>query len=223
MKITNVSRLKLLGPPLLAVVALAAVLIGSTMFQTSEVNAQPTPTPGYNRIEVGVQNKDQFFHAASVVFTCQSNGQVVQGVFKDHLKDVPVTGQNQEIWGATFPTKCITQGADNGVDFTIIPVNSTDSMLIGVCYVANTGTTTGTGCNVAPNPGVPPGAQNFKATVKIAVGGLVVDLGGDLGDLPLEAAQSSGGSTGLLAGVAVAAGAIALGGAAWYTRRRWLA
>ncbi len=40
---------------------------------------------------------------------------------------------------------------------------------------------------------------------------------------PLEAADSSGSSTGLIAGVvaAIAAGTVALGSAAWYTRRRW--
>ncbi len=37
---------------------------------------------------------------------------------------------------------------------------------------------------------------------------------------PLEADGSSGGNTGLLAGI-VAAIAVTLGGAAWYGRRRW--
>ena len=52
------------------------------------------------------------------------------------------------------------------------------------------------------------------------VGGLAVDLDGELGQLPLESAQSSRGSsnTGALAGIVAAA--IALGGAAWYARRR---
>ncbi len=57
----------------------------------------------------------------------------------------------------------------------------------------------------------------------IPVGGLAVDLDGELGLLPLESAQSARGSsnTGALAGIV--AGAIALGGAAWYARRRrWL-
>ena len=55
-----------------------------------------------------------------------------------------------------------------------------------------------------------------------SVGGLAVDLDGDLGELALETAQPSGGSAGLLAGIAaaVAAGAIAVGGAGWYARRR---
>lgn len=54
------------------------------------------------------------------------------------------------------------------------------------------------------------------------VGGLVVDLDGDLGDLPLETAQSSSSSAGLLVGTVagVAALAAALTGAAWYGRRR---
>ena len=40
---------------------------------------------------------------------------------------------------------------------------------------------------------------------------------------PLEAPDSSGSSTGLIAGIvaAIAAGTLALGGAAWYARRRW--
>ena len=48
------------------------------------------------------------------------------------------------------------------------------------------------------------------------VGGLAVDLDGDAPSTPLDTAQSSGGNTGLLAGVtaAVAAAAVALGGAA---------
>ncbi|MCH7837311.1 MAG: hypothetical protein IIC26_02250 [Chloroflexi bacterium] len=57
-----------------------------------------------------------------------------------------------------------------------------------------------------------------------AVGGLAVDLDGDLGDLPLETAQSSGGNTGVLAGTiaGITALAVTLTGAAWYARRRWI-
>ena len=53
-----------------------------------------------------------------------------------------------------------------------------------------------------------------------AVGGLVVDL--DEG--PLSAAQSSGGGAWRLAGTiaGIAALAVALTGAAWYARRRWV-
>ncbi len=58
----------------------------------------------------------------------------------------------------------------------------------------------------------------------IPVGGLVVGLDEGLGDLPLAAAQPRGGSAGRLAGtiagIVALAGAFALGGAAWYTRRR---
>ena len=52
------------------------------------------------------------------------------------------------------------------------------------------------------------------------VGG--IGLEPELGTLPLETAGSSGSGTGVLAGMAAAAtaGAIALGGAAWYARRR---
>ena len=53
---------------------------------------------------------------------------------------------------------------------------------------------------------------------KVTVGGLVVDLG----EGPQPAAQSSGSNMGVVAGMigAVAAGTLALGGAAWYARRR---
>ena len=49
-----------------------------------------------------------------------------------------------------------------------------------------------------------------------------IGLEPELGGLPLETAGSSGSGTGVLAGMAAAAtaGAIALGGAAWYARRR---
>ncbi len=55
-----------------------------------------------------------------------------------------------------------------------------------------------------------------------AVGGISVDLGGDQAGLALETPDSSGGNAAVLAGVAAAAtaGALALGGAAWYARRR---
>ena len=54
------------------------------------------------------------------------------------------------------------------------------------------------------------------------VGGLVVDLDGKLGGLPLEVFGSAGTNAGVLASVAAtAAAAIGLGGAAWYARRRW--
>ena len=53
------------------------------------------------------------------------------------------------------------------------------------------------------------------------VGGISVGPG--VAGLPLKAPDSSGSSAGLLAGVAsAAAGAFALGGAAWFARRRWM-
>ena len=56
---------------------------------------------------------------------------------------------------------------------------------------------------------------------KNVVGG--VPVAGDLAGLPLEAPDSSGPGPGVLAAVAgAAAGAVALGGAALYARRRWL-
>ena len=54
------------------------------------------------------------------------------------------------------------------------------------------------------------------------VGGLAVDL--DASRTPVETPNSPGNNLGVLAGVvagAVTAGALALGGAAWYARRRW--
>ena len=55
-----------------------------------------------------------------------------------------------------------------------------------------------------------------------AVGGVSIDL--DVDGLPLEAPGSSGRNAGLIAGIvaAIAAGAVTLGGAAWYGRRRVL-
>lgn len=57
-------------------------------------------------------------------------------------------------------------------------------------------------------------------TPTVIVGGISVDP--DMGALPLETAGSSGGSVGVLAAIVAGAttGAIALGGAAWYVRRR---
>ena len=56
----------------------------------------------------------------------------------------------------------------------------------------------------------------------VPVGGISVDLDSDQTGLPLETHGSSGVSTGVLADLAVAAAAaaLALGGAAWYARRR---
>jgi hypothetical protein len=63
-----------------------------------------------------------------------------------------------------------------------------------------------------------------KYSFESPVGGLAMDLDGELGDLPLETAQSSGVSAGLLAGVigGIMAVAITATGAAWYARRRWI-
>ena len=54
------------------------------------------------------------------------------------------------------------------------------------------------------------------------VGGIAVDP--DLGALALETPESSSGNSGLLVGIvaAVATGVVALGGAAWYAKRRRL-
>ena len=54
-----------------------------------------------------------------------------------------------------------------------------------------------------------------------AVGG-VAELP-EVAGTPLEATDSSGSNTGLIAGIvaAIAAGSATLGGAAWYARRRW--
>ena len=69
-----------------------------------------------------------------------------------------------------------------------------------------------------PNGG---SADNCIVALNAPVGGLAVDLDGDLGDLPLETA-SSGGNVGLLAGLiaGISAVAITVTGAAWYARRR---
>ena len=64
--------------------------------------------------------------------------------------------------------------------------------------------------------------ETLTINCEVPVGGLVVDLDGDLGDMSLVTAQSSG-STGRLAGTIAGVGALAavLTGAAWYARRRW--
>ena len=59
---------------------------------------------------------------------------------------------------------------------------------------------------INPTPGAPP------------VGGIALDP--DLSALPLETRDSSGISASVLAGIAAGAGAISLGGAAWWARRR---
>ena len=63
------------------------------------------------------------------------------------------------------------------------------------------------------------GSAHLLLSPPMPLGGLVVGL--DEG--PLSAAQPSGSNTGLLTSVAgaIAAGTLALGGAAWYARRRW--
>ena len=65
-----------------------------------------------------------------------------------------------------------------------------------------------------------------KCTIpKIAVGGLVVDLDGDEGSLPLETAGSSSRGAGRPANSIAGAAAVGalLAATAWFARRRWLA
>lgn len=59
-------------------------------------------------------------------------------------------------------------------------------------------------------------------TINQAVGGLSVDLGGDTAPAPLQTDRPSPNSTAVVVGLAAIAGAGALGGAAWYARRRLL-
>ncbi len=70
-----------------------------------------------------------------------------------------------------------------------------------------------------PTP-TPTGTPTSTATPPPPVGG--ISVGPELGALPLETADSSGNYTGVLAGVsaAITAGAVALGGVAWFARRR---
>ena len=68
---------------------------------------------------------------------------------------------------------------------------------------------------------IAPGGRVTVTPPDSPVGGLAVDLDGGQPGLPLETDASSGVSTGVQAGVAAAmATALALGGAAWYARRR---
>ena len=94
----------------------------------------------------------------------------------------------------------------------------------GPCYmVSGIGTAKVT---VTRKPASCPGGSGISHVDFLAkpktVGGISAD--GELRALPLETASSSGPNAGLLAGVAAAliASTVALGSAAWYTRRRWL-
>ena len=69
---------------------------------------------------------------------------------------------------------------------------------------------------------VHPTQMRGRIIVSAAVGG-IAELP-DMAGTPLDAPDSSGGNTGLLAAViaAATAGALKIGGAAWYARKRWL-
>ena len=66
------------------------------------------------------------------------------------------------------------------------------------------------------------GPNSFQTFFEPAVGGDLRPI--DTGGLPLETLDSSGTNAGAIAGVAaaIAAAAITLSGAAWYSRRRWV-
>ena len=209
----------------MVVVAAAVLLVGSRLVQTPEVSAAVT---SYDRIEVSIGKTGQVFKLASISFTCQSTGEVVAGNFKDHVKDADGPGLHHEVWGGTFGGKCISDGQSNGVDITATPVDPTNALFIAECRFLNTSDSrkVGIGAIKGTNPGIPNGSQDFKCVLETitTVGGLAVDLDGDLGDLPLETAQSSDLNAGVLAGTiaGIAALAVTLGGAAWYARRRWI-
>jgi len=69
----------------------------------------------------------------------------------------------------------------------------------------------------------PPGELTQELCLSVGGVGGSAELP-DVADAPLEMPDSSGPGAGVTAGIvgAVAAGAIAVGGAAWYARRRWL-
>ena len=111
--------------------------------------------------------------------------------------------------------------------------------LANFSYQCNTpGTKTITLLTVAQSPDgaqyVVPDASTIAVTTKVGDNAdqITIDCGpvGGIAELPeiagtpLEAAGSSGSNTGLIAGIvaAIAAGSVALGGAAWYARRRRL-
>ncbi|MCH7837411.1 MAG: hypothetical protein IIC26_02775 [Chloroflexi bacterium] len=111
--------------------------------------------------------------------------------------------------------------------------------LANFSYQCNTpGTKTITLLTVAQSPDgaqyVAPDASTIAVTTKVGDNAdqITIDCGpvGGIAELPeiagtpLEAAGSSGSNTGLIAGIvaAIAAGSVALGGAAWYARRRRL-
>ena len=84
----------------------------------------------------------------------------------------------------------------------------------------------GAGNTHGPTPVPAPGEGSPDPRIRVVVGsvGGIIELA-EVGGKPLEAPDSSGADAGLLAGIiggAVAAGSVALVGAAWYARRRWL-
>ena len=76
-------------------------------------------------------------------------------------------------------------------------------------------------CTITGNPN---GCSFNPTIIEVTdVGGVSLELGPDLADAPLAVDDSSGPNAGLLAGAiagAVAVGGVALGGGAWYVRRR---
>ena len=119
-------------------------------------------------------------------------------------------------------TYTIPEGAQKNIVFTVL-VNNVPATS---CLPSGGGSPVSLGVpatqNVSESCLASPGAE--FTDIADAVGGLTVDLDGDLGELSLETAPSSSGNAGVLAGLvaAVTAGYLALTGAAWYARRRGL-
>ena len=97
--------------------------------------------------------------------------------------------------------------SDNNAEYSLQPVSaSTFSVAAG---------------SLKSNGSTPRNNSRTVLQLASAVGG-IAELP-DVAGTPVEALNTSNGNAGLLAGVAAAAiaGAVALGGAAWYTRKRW--
>lgn len=161
----------------------------------------------------------------------------------DDLVLKPRSGTAEMVWPDcdTGSAGELTTPQGPGVRYSVFcGVNGNESVFLGVvaevdytCATAGSGTITLLGTNTRMNDenGVQRTLQNsgggqqvLSVNCNAAVGGLAVDLDGDLGDLPLETAQSSGGNAGLLAALiaGISAVAVTVTGAAWYARRRWI-
>lgn len=146
-------------------VALALVAIAGAVAALSVaglVRSGDLPPEGkYDRIVIDIGKANLDFKLNVGEFTCQSTGETVGAAFFDHEDDQnPPPNIHNEVWAGTFSNLCI---GVQGVSFTLNPTVPTNALSIKNCLYENTTTFASTVCHVDPNPGVPPGPQDFKA------------------------------------------------------------